>query len=88
MTEDSKENISTTLLELIRCPATHSRLGFASNELVERLNRLVEVGELMDQQGSVIEIPFSTGLVNEDESLFFVVRGGIVRLVAGEAIKL
>ncbi len=60
----------------------------ASADLVTQLNQKFDDGELADQLGRPIQSPLAGGLVNADQSLFYPVCSGIVRLVVDDAIKL
>jgi len=86
--ENESEVVSRSLLLLIRCPATKSKLTNASAELVEQLNQQVNDKTLFDQLGRPVSTPLSGGLVNEDHNLFYPVCNGIVKLVVDDAIKL
>ncbi|MDB2687595.1 hypothetical protein N9Y42_10325 [Mariniblastus sp.] len=56
--------------------------------MVAALNKQIEAGTLTNRLGQTVEQPLESGLVNEDESLLYAVRGEIMVLVADQAIEL
>ena len=76
------------VLSLLRCPISESPLSVADATLVTELNQRIAAGTLTNRLGQAIEQPFESGLVNEDGSLLFAVRGEIMVLVADQAIEL
>ena len=76
------------VLALLRCPVTESSLAIAAAELVDSLNQRIEAGTLTNRLGQAVDKPFESGLVNEDGTLLFPVRGEIMVLVADQAIEL
>lgn len=80
--------VSDELLQMLRCPQTHSRLARADEALVERLNQAVQSGQLANQIGERIERPLRGGLVNEHQSLVYPVYDHGPTLVVDEAITL
>ncbi len=88
MSENSTSDFSSSLIQMIRCPVTKSDLTVASQQLMSRLNERIASRELLNQLGQVVEVPIESGFVNQDESLLLPVRGGIVILIADQAIPL
>ena len=80
--------MKTEVLSLLRCPVTETSLSIADADLVDSLNQRIEAGTLTNRLGQAVEKPFESGLVNEDASLLFAVRGEIMVLVADQAIEL
>ena len=76
------------LIALIRCPVTKSPLTAASASLIEQLNLQIDAGSLVNRIGQTIDAKLDSGFVNEDRSLLLPVRGGIVILIADQAIEL
>ena len=76
------------VLSFLRCPISESPLSIADATLVTELNQRISAGTLTNRLGQAIEKPFESGLVNEDGSLLFAVRGEIMVLVADQAIEL
>ena len=84
MTQETEFNQS--LLELVRCPITRSRLALADEHLVARLNEYIRSGTLQDKSGAAVEREMDAGLVNEEASYLVPIRRGIVTLLAAQAI--
>ena len=79
---------NSEILQMIRCPVTKSDLAVAGDEVIKRLNQLIEAGDLVNRIGQKVETGFEGGFINEDESLFLPQRGGIVILISDQAIPL
>ena len=75
-------------MEMIRCPVTHSDLQVASTELLDNLNQKIADGKIVDRIGQTVQKTLESGLVNSDNSLLLPIRGGIVVLIADQAISL
>ena len=80
--------ISDWFLDLARCPVSHSRLRLADDELVRRLNKAVQLGEVTNRIQRPVCQPVDQALINEDQSLLFPIRDDIPTLIADEAIPL
>lgn len=80
--------IDKTFLNMIRCPVTKSRLLIADTGLIERLNYQIQTGVVHNRAGEQVENQLDGGLVNADSDLLLPIRGGIVRLIADQAIVL
>ena len=63
-------------------------MAIADAGLVNSLNQRIEAGTLTNRIGQAVDKPFESGLVNEDQTLLFAVRGEIMVLVADQAIEL
>lgn len=74
------------VLELLRCPVTHSRLTYAPQEMIDDLNLQIESGDLTNQIGEKVEAAIDSGLLNEAGDLLLPVRGGIILLVTDQCI--
>jgi len=88
MSDNSHTDFSSSLVQMIRCPVTKSDLTIASEQTVSDLNQQIQDRKLLNQIGQVVEDPLEGGFVNEDKSLLLPVRGGIVILIADQAIPL
>lgn len=80
--------MKTEVLSLLRCPISGSSLAIADAGLVDSLNKQIEAGTLTNRLGQAIEQPIESGLISEDATLLFAVRGEIMVLVADQAIEL
>lgn len=88
MSDAKNLEFSSDLVQLIRCPVTKSDLSVASEQIIVELNKQIENRKLLNQLGQVVEVPIESGFVNHDQSLLLPVRGGIVILIADQAIPL
>lgn len=88
MPEDTNAEFSSSLIQMIRCPVTKSDLSVAREQVVLDLNNQIENRKLLNRLGQVVEVPIDSGFVNQDQSLLLPVRGGIVILIADQAIPL
>lgn len=88
MSDDKNAEFSANLVQLIRCPVTKSDLTVAGEQVVSELNKQIESRTLLNQLGRVVEDPIESGFVNQEQSLLLPVRGGIVILIADQAIPL
>ena len=80
--------MKTEVLSLLRCPVSGSSLAIAEPAVVDALNQQIEAGTLTNRIGQPVEQKFESGLVNENGTLLFMVRGEIMVLVADQAIEL
>ena len=78
----------SSLLALLRCPLTHAKLQMMSAEQLEKLNGLIRAGKARDHQGQPITIELNSGLINSEGSQAYSIRGGIMQLIADQAIEL
>lgn len=77
-----------SVLELLRCPVTHSALREMSAIELEKLNDSIRGGNVKDRQGNAVADEFKSGLINADQSIGWSIRGGIMQLIADEGIDL
>lgn len=81
--------INEELLNIIACPETKQDLVLAEPELVDKINGLIERGELLNRAGQKIEERIDGGLVQkEDRKYLYPVRNDISVLLIEEAIPL
>lgn len=76
------------VLELLRCPVTHSKLRQMDAEELGKLNQQIVAGNVKDRKGGPISAEVETCLVNDDQSIGWSIRGGILQLIADEGIDL
>ena len=76
------------LLEILRCPATGSRLRIADQSLLDRLNQEIANGRLHDRLGRQLTQELDSALVNADSTLGYAIYDRIPSLVADESIPL
>ena len=77
-----------SLLSLIQCPVTASRLRVADSELISQLNSRIDRGRLCNEIGQVLKDRLDGGLVNEVGSLMYPVYGGIPWLMKDDGIRI
>jgi len=76
------------LLRLLCCPETRQPLAVAPLDLLIKLERQREVGNLHNRAGLLLTEPIMEGLVRADGLLLFPVRNGIPLLVPDEAVMI
>ena len=76
------------VLQLLRCLHTESTLRWADPQLLARINQAITDSALMDLDGTRLDRQLEKVLVNEDDSLAYVVVNNIYRMVAGQAVRL
>ncbi len=74
------------VMEILRCPVTHSQLGEAATDLLQTVNERIAAGELQTRAGEPVADAVATGLVNESHSLLYVVVDQIPTLIPDDAI--
>ena len=84
---DSTSKIGT-ILNLLRCPITHSDLSEATPDVLAKVNEKISQKKAFNRIGQLIEAPLEAGLVNKDQTWFLPIRGGIVVMVVDEAIAI
>ena len=81
--------INEELLNIIACPETKQDLVLAEPELVDKINGLIESGELLNRAGQKVEQKIEGGLVQkEDRKYLYPVRDDIPILLIDESIPL
>jgi len=83
-----KAELLNELLSDLCCPETRQGLAMAGAELVGRLNKRIERGELVNRSGRKVEDAFDAGLVREDGKALYPMRQGVPVLLVAEAIEL
>jgi len=77
-----------SVLELLRCPVTHSRLDIMNANQLASVNEAVGSSKANDRKGRPVTIELEFGLINTEKSFAYSIRGGIMQLIADEAIVL
>ena len=80
--------VSDELLEIIRCPLSHSRLELADESLLGRLRAAIVAGEVRNRAGDLVSRPAEGGLINTDGTLLYPIYDDIPDLIGDEAIPL
>lgn len=81
--------ISEELLNVIACPETKEDLVIADSGLVEKINSLIENGELVSRNKQKIIESIDGGLIQKDSrEYFYPIRNEIPVLLIDESIPL
>lgn len=81
--------ISEDLLSLIACPETKQDLVLAENGLVDKINSLIEAGDLLDRGKQPVTEKIDGGLIQkEDRKYLYPIRDEIPILLMDESIPL
>ena len=75
-------------LNLIRCIITGSKINSADQATLDLLNEAIRSGGITNRLGDVITDTISSGLVNQDRSILYIVRNGIPLMIDGDCIPL
>ena len=81
--------ISEDLLSVIACPETTQDLVVAENDIVEKINDLIEKGELLNRSNLKVAQKIDSGLIQkEDRKYLYPIRDEIPILLVEESIPL
>ncbi|MDB6153776.1 MAG: uncharacterized protein JWL90_2229 [Chthoniobacteraceae bacterium] len=88
MDSPTKSAVSAEILALLRCPETRQALALASEELIASLEAARLQRGLADHSGNAVGFMIEAGLLREDATRFYPIRGGLPVLLIGESIPL
>ena len=80
--------IGDTLIDLLRCFHTGSKLTLMSKEQLEKLNECVTAEQVANSSGQRVTEPLEAALINEDASWAYVVDRGLPKMLPEAAIPL
>ncbi len=81
--------IDKELLDIIVCPETKQDLVIAEPDLIERINLLIEKGELRNRSKQKVSEKIDGGLIQkEDRKYLYPIRDRIPILLIDESISL
>lgn len=80
--------IDPELLKILCCPETHQSLALAEPQLVESLNRQIEVGQLRNRASQPVKEKIDGGLVRADGQFLYAIRQNIPVMLIDEALPL
>ena len=80
--------IDETLLKILRCPKGLSPLTLANPQILERVNRAISAGRIVNFEGVRVQQRLESALINESGELLYPIFQQIPALLPGEAIPL
>ena len=80
--------IHPELLEILACPETKQPVRLADDELVEKLNGLIEQQKLLNRAGEPVKEKMDAGLVREDGKYLYPIADDIPVMLIDEGIPL
>jgi uncharacterized protein YbaR (Trm112 family) len=78
--------IGQELLDILVCPETKQSLRLVSEENVDKINREIGEGRLLNRGGKLVSEKIDAGLLREDGSLVYPIRHDIPIMLIDEAI--
>ena len=81
--------ISEDLLKIIACPETKQDLVIAETDIIEKINTLIENGELLNRSKQKVTEKIDGGLIQkQDKKYLYPIRDEIPILLIDESIPL
>lgn len=74
------------LLDILCCPATKQPVALLSAAQLQALNRAVEAGSVVAQDGAPVRKPYAAGLVTRDGRTIYRIDDGIPVMLADQAV--
>jgi len=78
--------VSEKLIEILMCPRTKQNLRNLEADIVERINKEIEKGEVKYYDGSPVEDMLDEALITEDRKVIYRVDQGIPILMIDRGI--
>jgi len=81
--------ISEDLLKIVACPETRQDLVIAETDIIEKINTLIENGELLNRSKKKVTEKIDGGLIQKDDQKYlYPIREDIPILLIDESIPL
>jgi uncharacterized protein len=80
--------VDPKLLEILCCPDTKQDLALASQDMVAKLNGLIESGTLKNKGGEIVKEKMDGGLLRIDGKVLYPIREDIPIMLIDESIVL
>jgi len=84
----SKGTIHQELLDMLCCPETKQGVSLAESQLLDRLNAMIDKGELRNKAGETIKEKLHGGLIREDQKIVYPIREQIPIMLIEEGIPI
>jgi uncharacterized protein YbaR (Trm112 family) len=75
------------LLTILRCPVSHKGLVLLKKDDLARVNAAIDVGLLVNHEGSAVSNPLHEALITDDGKRIYPVDDGIPVLLEGDSIS-
>ncbi len=86
--EGSTMAVDPQLLKILACPETKEPVSLAADEIIEKLNNLIESKKVINRGGEPVTDRMDAGLIREDGKYLYPIRDDIPIMLIEEAIEL
>ena len=80
--------IDKTLLDIICCPETKEDVTLADSVLVEKINKGIEKGVIVNRGGQTVNEKIEGALIRSDKAIVYPIKQDIPIMLIDEAIEL
>jgi uncharacterized protein YbaR (Trm112 family) len=80
--------IDADLLKILCCPETHEEVQLAEPVVIDRLNRQIAAGALMNRANQLVQDKIEGGLIRADGKFLYPIRHNIPVMLVDEGIPL
>ena len=80
--------IDKELLEILACPEDKTPVRLAEEDLIQKINQLIEQGKVNNRGGNPVEKKLDGGLIREDGAFLYAIDDDIPIMLIEEAIPL
>ena len=78
--------VDKELLDMLCCPETKEDVTLVTGEIVDKLNKMAEAGQLRNRAGETVKEKMDSGLLRADRKYLYPVREDIPIMLIDEAI--